>query len=61
MTLSGAGSSLHMSFDLKCFFEILFYVFECLPAHMLENHMHAVPSEARRGHWMLWNWSYGHL
>lgn len=29
-----------------------------LPVCVSVYHMHAAPKEARRGHWLLWDWSY---
>lgn len=39
----------------------LFYVYECGPKCLYMNHMRAVTTEARRGRWILWNWSYRQL
>jgi hypothetical protein len=30
----------------------------CFDCHVFVHHMHAMPSEARRGHKILGNWSY---
>lgn len=38
----------------------LFYVNGCLLPHMSVP-VHSVPIEARRGHWITWNWSYQQL
>lgn len=40
---------------------IYFYVCECLAACMTEHYTCAAPVEARRGHWISWNWGYRYL
>lgn len=36
----------------------LFYVYEYLPSCVLVYHVHAVLMEVRKGHKVLWNYSY---
>ena len=43
---------------LLFFFLDLFYVYEYLPSCVLVYHVHAVLMEVRKGHKVLWNYSY---
>lgn len=53
-----------LSMDLKCVKNYSFkkctivMCLNVLPARMLMHHLHAVPSEVRKGRQSPWNWTY---